>query len=64
MSKVMVYLMYKLNKCQKIIQKYQLFSLREQKEVTCLSQMDVFTSNETFCMHSLGHAVFLLYPVF
>lgn len=62
--KSVVYLMYKLIDLIKITEIVSVFSQETQKEVISLSQMDIFTSYETFSVRDRGHAVLLLYPVF
>ena len=62
--KSVVYLMYKLIDQEKLAVIVSVFSQKTQKEVISLSQMDIFTSYDTFTVKSSGHAVLLLYPVF
>lgn len=62
--KSVVYLMYKLIDQEKLAVIVSVFSQETQKEVICLSQMDIFTSYDTFTVSERGGAVFLLYPVF
>lgn len=52
MSNIMIYLIYKLNKLQKNILNLSMSLTKRQKELICLSQMDVFTSYDTFSMKS------------
>ena len=62
--KSVVYLMYKLIDQEKLAVIVSVFSQETQNGVLSLSQMDIFTSYDTFTVKSSGHAVFLLYPVF
>ena len=62
--KLVVYLMYKLIDQEKLAVIVSVFSQETQKEVISLSQMDIFTSYDTFTVSERGHAVLLLYPVF
>ena len=64
MFNTMIYLINKLNKLQNNMLKASKSFSKRQKEEKCLSPVDIFTSYDTFSMKSLGHAVFLLYPVF
>ena len=48
MFKVMLYLMYKLNRLQINVLKVSVFSTETQNRIKCLSQMDIFTSYDTF----------------
>lgn len=62
--KLVVYLMYKLIEQEKLAVIVSVFSQKTQNGVLSLSQMDIFTSYDTFTVSERGGAVLLLYPVF